>query len=89
MRRAFGVVIARVRVGCTKRRRSPFMYVVVVVVVAACGGRCEGEGEVDEATALTAHVRRCHRCCRRVWRDEVVGYSEGGCDVRLASSLRG
>ena len=52
--------------------------------------RCEGEGEVDEATALTIHV--CHRRRRRrrrVWRDEVVGYSEGGCDVRLASSLRG
>ena len=71
MRRAFGVVIARVRVGCTKRRRSPFIYAVVVVVVAACGGRCEGEGEVDEATALTVHVRRCHHCCRHVWRDEV------------------
>ena len=43
------------------------MYAVVVVVVAACGGRCEGEGEVDEATALTVHVRRRRH---RVWRDE-------------------
>ena len=71
MQRAFGVVIVRVRVGCTKRWRLPFMYAVVVVIVTTCGGRCEGEGEVDEATALTIHVRRRHRCCRCVWRDEV------------------
>ena len=35
--RAFGVVVARVRVRWTRRRRSLFMYAVVVVVVA-CGG---------------------------------------------------
>ena len=65
MGRAFGVVVARVRVRVrrvTKRRRSPFMYYAVVVVAACHGGHCEGEGEVDEATALALHV-----CCRR-WR---------------------
>ena len=46
------------------------MYYAIVVVTACHGGRCEGEGEVDEVTALTVHVCCWHWHCRHVWRDE-------------------